>query len=161
LSPLAAAAFGYHRGVPPLIRRYIKTSFAFLLAGLVLGGWITVQQFILGSHPPRLFVTAHVHLLLVGFMLMIVMGVATWMFPRPPRDDSRYRPGVAEAAYWTMTLATLLRASAEIGGSFTTAPLVRLAIAIGGLGQLAAAALFVANMWSRVRMPGVSAPPRD
>jgi hypothetical protein len=29
------------------------------------------------------FITAHVHLLLVGFMLMIVMGVATWMFPRP------------------------------------------------------------------------------
>jgi hypothetical protein len=26
--------------------------------------------------------------------------------------------------------------------------------AVGGLGQLAAAALFVANMWTRVRMPG-------
>jgi cbb3-type cytochrome oxidase subunit 1 len=146
--------------VPPLIRRYIKTSFVFLLAGLALGGWITVQQFVLGVYPPRLFVTAHVHLLLVGFMLMIVMGVATWMFPRPARDDARYRPGLAEAVYWTMTLATLLRAVAEIAGSFTPAPALRLAIAAGGLGQLAAAALFVANMWTRVRMPIASASPR-
>jgi cbb3-type cytochrome oxidase subunit 1 len=146
--------------VPPLIRRYIKTSFVFLVAGLALGGWITVQQFIVGAYPPRLFVTAHVHLLLVGFMLMIVMGVATWMFPRPARDDARYRPGLAEAVYWTMTVATVLRAGAEIAGSFTPAPALRLAIAAGGLGQLAAAALFALNMWTRVRMPTVPAPPR-
>lgn len=69
--------------MPPLIRRYIKTSFAFLIAGLILGGYLTIGQFLLGAWPPRLVITAHVHLLLVGFMLMMVMGVATWMFPRP------------------------------------------------------------------------------
>jgi hypothetical protein len=144
---------GYHRRVPPLIRRYIKTSFVFLLAGLLLGGWITVGQFVFGVYPPRLLVTAHVHLLLVGFMLMIVMGVATWMFPRPARDDVRYRPELAEAVYWTMTTATALRAIAEIAGGFAPAPALRLAIAAGGVGQLIASALFVVNMWRRVRMP--------
>ena len=83
--------------MPPLVRRYIKTSFAFLVAGLVLGGYILIAEFAVGRYPPRLFITAHVHLLLVGFMLMIVMGVATWMFPRPGRDDARYRPALAEA----------------------------------------------------------------
>ena len=76
----------------PLVRRYIKTSFVFLLVGLLLGGWIVVAEFVAGRYPPRLFITAHVHLLLVGFMLMMVMGVATWMFPRPAKDDTRYRP---------------------------------------------------------------------
>ena len=83
----------------PLVRRYVKTSFAFLAAGLLLGAWIIVSEFLLGAHPPRLFITAHAHLLLVGFMLMIVMGVATWMFPRPGRDDQRYRPELAETVY--------------------------------------------------------------
>jgi hypothetical protein len=83
----------------PLARRYIKTSFVFLMAGLLLGGWIVVAEFVLGRYPPRLFITAHAHLLLVGFMLMIVMGVATWMFPRPARDDASYRPALAEAVY--------------------------------------------------------------
>lgn len=79
--------------MPPLIRRYIKTSFVCLLAGLALGGYISVSQFVVGRHPPSLFVTAHVHLLLVGFVLMLIVGVATWMFPRPARDDERAASG--------------------------------------------------------------------
>ena len=100
---------------PALIRRYIKTSFVFLIAGLVLGGYVVVSEFVVGVHPPRLFVTAHVHLLLVGFMLMMVMGVATWVFPCPGRDEERYRPALAEAVYWVMTIATIIRAVGEIG----------------------------------------------
>src|SRR5512132_2327171 len=137
----------------PLIRRYIKTSFVFLLAGLLIGAYIVVGQFVLDAYPPRLLITAHAHLLLVGFMLMIVMGVATWMFPRPARDDARYRPELAEAVYWTMTTATIVRALAELAAGITGAPAAQIAIAIGGIGQLVAALLFVANMWSRVRMP--------
>jgi hypothetical protein len=140
--------------VLPLVRRYIKTSFVFLAVGLLLGGWISLGQFVLGVYPPRLYITAHVHLLLVGFMLMIVMGVATWMFPRPARDDGRYRPGLAEAVYWVMTLSTALRATAEILAPWSAAPGLRWLIALGGLGQLAGAGLFVLNMWPRIRMPG-------
>lgn len=61
--------------MPSLVRRYIKTSFAFLLAGLALGGYIVVSELVVGAYPPRPVITAHVHLLLVGFMVMIVMGV--------------------------------------------------------------------------------------
>jgi cbb3-type cytochrome oxidase subunit 1 len=146
--------------MPPLIRRYIKTSFVFLLAGLFLGAYIIVGQFGLDAYPSRLFITAHVHLLLVGFMLLIVMGVATWMFPRPARDDARYRPELAEAVYWVMTLATSVRAAAEILASFSASPALRIAIALGGLGQVAGTLLFVVNMWTRVRMPSVT-PPRS
>ncbi len=142
----------------PLIRRYIKTSFVFLVTGLVLGAYLIVAQFLFDAYPPRLLVTTHAHLLLVGFMLMIVMGVATWMFPRPARDDPRYRPELAEAVYWVMTLATALRAGAEIVVAWTGAPGLRWPIALGGVGQLAAALLFVLNMWWRVRMPPAASP---
>jgi cbb3-type cytochrome oxidase subunit 1 len=144
--------------VTPLIRRYIKTSFAFLLAGLTLGGYIVVAEFVASSYPPRLLVTAHAHLLLVGFLLMMVMGVATWMFPRPARDDPRYRPELAEAVYWVMTSATTLRAAAEISVGLAGLLNLRWLIAVGGLGQLLGSLLFVLNMWSRVRMPPAAAP---
>jgi heme/copper-type cytochrome/quinol oxidase subunit 1 len=144
--------------VTPLVRRYVKTSFVFLLAGLAVGGYVIVAQYLLDAAPSRLLVTAHVHLLLVGFMLMIVMGVATWMFPRPARDDRRYRPELAEAVYWLMTAATALRAAAEITVAAVGAAGPRWLIALGGLGQLAGAALFVVNMWWRVRMPAAAAP---
>jgi cbb3-type cytochrome oxidase subunit 1 len=145
--------------VPPLVRRYVKTSFVFLVAGLLLGGVIVVAQFGLNAYPPRLLITAHVHLLLVGFVLMIVMGVATWMFPRPARGDAHYRAGLAEAVYWIMTVATALRAVCEIAAGFWGPPLLRAGIVAGGLGQLAGTALFVVNMWTRVRMPLVSPAP--
>jgi len=143
----------------PLIRRYIKTSFVFLVAGLALGAYIVVAQFGFDAYPPRLLITAHAHLLLVGFMLMMVMGVATWMFPRPARDDTRYRPELAEAVYWVMTVATGLRALGEVLVALAGALGLRWLIALGGLGQLAGAALFVLNMWGRVRMPPAATPP--
>jgi cbb3-type cytochrome oxidase subunit 1 len=139
--------------VTPLVRRYIKTSFAFLVVGLMLGAYLIVAQFGVGAYPPRLLVTAHVHLLLVGFMLMIVMGVATWMFPRPAREDTRYRPELAVAVYWLMALSTALRAVGELALAYTGVHPLGWLIAAGGLGQVTGALLFVANMWSRVRMP--------
>ena len=146
--------------MPPLIRRYIKTSFAFLIAGVLLGTYINVSQYLFGVYPPRLFITTHVHLLLVGFMLMIVMGVATWMFPRPARDDLRYRPELAEAVYWLMTGATCIRALAELCAAYADSTALRATIAVGGVGQAVGVLLFVVNMWTRVRMPA-AAPPRS
>ena len=145
--------------MPPLIRRYVKTSFVFLLAGLVLGAYVTVGQAV-SAYPPRLFVTAHVHLLLVGFMLMMVMGVATWMFPRPARHDRRYRPELAETVYWVMTVSTAVRAAAELSAPLLAMPWLPFVIALGGLGQVAGAGLFVLIMWWRVRMPVMTPPTR-
>jgi hypothetical protein len=92
-------------------------------------------------------------------MLMMVMGVATWMFPRVARDSGGYRPGLAEAVYWVMTVSTATRATGELTAPFVASWGIRLLIAAAGLGQLIGAALFVVNMWSRVRMPASAAPP--
>jgi cbb3-type cytochrome oxidase subunit 1 len=90
-------------------------------------------------------------------MLMMVMGVATWMFPRPAKDDTRYRPELAEAVYWVMAVSTAVRAAAELWAGLSPDHALRLAIAAGGLGQLCGALLFVVNMWRRVRMPPAAA----
>jgi hypothetical protein len=66
---------------------------------------------------------------------------------------------LAEAVYWVMTIATALRAAAEISVGLAGALGLRWLIALGALGQLAGTALFVLNMWSRVRMPSTAAPP--
>jgi heme/copper-type cytochrome/quinol oxidase subunit 1 len=142
----------------PLARLYIKTSFVFLLLGLVLGGYITVTVNLAGRAVPWPLITAHVHLLLVGFMLTLVFGVATWMFPRPGRDDARYRPWLTWLVYWLLTTSTIIRVLGELSAAVAGASSSSLA-ALGGLGQLLAALIFVVNMWTRVRMPGAVAPP--
>ena len=139
-----------------LARLYIKTSLVFLVVGLLVGGYIIVAELVLGAYPSRLLITAHVHLLLVGFMLMMVMGVATWMFPRPASQNGRYHPALATTVYWLLTIATALRASAEIMGGFVPSPGLRIAITVGGLGQLLGAAVFAINIWWRVRLPAAA-----
>ena len=142
----------------PLIRRYIKTSFVFLLLGLGLGAYITVEVNVRGRGVPWPLITAHVHLLLVGFMLMMVFGVATWMFPRPGKDDARYHPWLAwlpSVVYWTLAVSTAARLVGEIGAA-ASGTRGSLLAALGGLGQLVAAILFTVNMWRRVRMPAAS-----
>lgn len=52
-----------------------------------------------------------------------------------------------------MTISTALRAAAELMAAWSAAPVLRVLVALGGLGQLLGAALFVINMWTRVRMP--------
>ena len=140
-----------------LVRLYVKTSFVFLMLGLVLGGYITLQVNLAGRGVPWPLITAHVHLVLVGFMLSLVFGVATWMFPRPARDGGRYRPGLAWLVYWLLTASTVVRVLGELWAAAAGARGSVLAAA-GGLGQLAAASVFVINMWTRVRMPGGAAP---
>ena len=137
----------------PLVRLYVKTSFVFLLLGLAVGGYVAIEVNLLGRAVPWPLITAHTHLLLVGFMLMLVFGVATWMFPRPARDDARYRPGLAWLVYWLLTVSTAVRALGELAAAVTGSRGSPLA-GLGGLGQVAAAMLFVVNMWTRVRMPG-------
>jgi hypothetical protein len=144
--------------VTPLVRRYVKTAFVFLLLGLALGAHVTVEVNVRGRGVPWPLITAHVHLLLVGFMLMLVFGVATWMFPRPARDDARYRPWLAETVYWLLTVSTAVRAAGELAAAVSGRRGTPLA-ALGGLGQVLAGVLFVANMWVRVRMPAAAAPP--
>jgi hypothetical protein len=142
----------------PLVRLYVKTSFVFLMLGLVLGGYIAVEVNLRGRGVPWPLITAHVHLVLVGFMLMLVFGVATWMFPRPARDGGRYRPGLAWLVYWLLAASTVVRVLGELTAAAAGTRGSSLA-AFGGLGQLAAAVVFVVNMWTRIRMPGGVTPP--
>jgi hypothetical protein len=51
----------------PLVRGYVKTSFVFSLLGLALGGYITVQVNLAGRGVPWPLITAHTHLVLVGW----------------------------------------------------------------------------------------------
>jgi fructose-specific phosphotransferase system IIC component len=57
-------------------------------------------------------------------------------------------------------VSTGLRAVAEIAAPFAASASLRLVIAAAGIGQLVGAALFVVNMWARVRMPAGAALPR-
>jgi hypothetical protein len=137
-----------------LVRRYIKTGVAFLFAGLALGGWMLVRRELFGVWPHPHLVSAHAHAVLVGFLMFLIFGVALWLFPRADREDTRYSPARAEAAYWLLLIATAARFLAEAARAWTDAPLLPWIIVAGGLGQIAGIGVYFWTMWGRIRPVG-------
>lgn len=136
-----------------LSRRYIKTGFIFFIVGLFLGLYMIISKYILGKWPSSQFITAHVHVLLFGFIISIIMGVAIWMFPRP-QSEEHYSPKLAEIIYWLLTLGTAIRFISEVTISYMTIILLKWLIVLGGVSQVLAGLLFVYNVWTRVRSVG-------
>ena len=137
-----------------LVRRYIKTAVAFLGVGLLLGAWMIARRELWGRYPTRYELSAHTHALLVGFVMMMILGVALWLFPRPDRADERYRPAFAEAAYWLLTIGTGGRLVAELSRASIQALWLRWAIVIFAVMQVLGVAVFFHTMWSRIRPVG-------
>jgi uncharacterized membrane protein YidH (DUF202 family) len=137
--------------MPPLVRRYLKTAIGFLAVGLTIGFVLLVRRELLGAFPSPYLVSAHTHAILVGFVMMMILGVALWMFPRAARDDRRYDPRAAELAYWLVAGGTLLRLGTELLRAGWTHPALRWAVVAAALAQVLGIAIFFRAMWARIR----------
>ena len=136
-----------------LSRRYIKPGFIFFIVGLLLGLYMIISIYILGNWPQLQLITAHVYVLLFGFLLALIMGVAIWMFPRTA-DQKHYSPKLAEVTYRFLTLGTTTRFIGEVISYYIIFRMVDWIIVLGGISQVLAGFLFIYNMWSRVRPVG-------
>lgn len=139
-----------------LVRRYLKTAVAFLAAGLAIGVWLVVRRELFGAALPAHAVSAHTHAILVGFVLLLIQGVALWLFPRPDKEDTRYRPALAEAAYWLVAGGTGARVVGELARALTGSAALglRWAVVLASVAQAAGLALYFHTMWSRIRPVG-------
>jgi cbb3-type cytochrome oxidase subunit 1 len=140
-----------------LVRRFLKTAIGFLVLGLLLGGWMMADRELARRAPAVYVVSAHTHAILVGFVMMMILGVALWMFPRPARGDARYRPAMAEASYWLLATGTLSRVIGELARTRSDALWLRIAVLATGAMQIVGLLLFFATMWSRIRAVGSQA----
>jgi heme/copper-type cytochrome/quinol oxidase subunit 1 len=137
-----------------LVRRFIKTGVTFLGLGLLLGFWLMFQREILGIWPHPNLVSAHMHAVMVGFVMFMIMGVALWLFPRAAKEDTRYTPRRAAASYWILLVATGSRFVAEAARAWVTLDWLGWVVVLGGLGQIVGLAVYFWTMWPRIRPVG-------
>ena len=126
---------------PPLARRYLRASVGFLVYGILIGLHIS-SVLHLGWGPFRGgYVAAHTHVLLIGFVAMLLAGLALWRFPEP-RAGSWVR--LPEAAWWLLVLTVLGRSTSEIlTGYFVWRGFGAAVFLLSGLQACALAALAV------------------
>jgi heme/copper-type cytochrome/quinol oxidase subunit 1 len=135
----------------PLVRRFLKTAVGFLILGIGLGVYMLILREFQGAWPSPWWISAHTHAILVGFVILMIFGVALWMFPRPAKDERPFDPRFAEAAYWLITLGTAARVACELARANTGTAAVRWAVVVGGGAQALGIVLFFWAMWGRIR----------
>ncbi|MDX1624281.1 MAG: hypothetical protein R3199_09920 [Gemmatimonadota bacterium] len=136
------------------VRRFIKTAVGFLMVGLAIGAVMIVRRELYGIYAEPHLSSAHAHAVQLGFVMFLILGVALWLFPRPPEGDTRYRPERIDAAFWTLTLATAARIAGEVSRLWTAAEWIRWTVAIAGVAQVVGFGIYFWTMWPRIRSVG-------
>jgi hypothetical protein len=104
---------------------------------------LDLPTFIAGIAP------VYTHLLVVGWLTQLIMGVAHWMFPKYSKDNPRHSDRLAWTTYVTLNVGLILRALAE---PFNAADsLAGWTLAVSALLQLVAGWAFVFNIWGRIK----------
>ena len=115
---------------------------------------MVVQRELIGTYSSPYVVSAHTHAILVGFVMMMILGVALWLFPRPDKSDERYQPRVADVAYWLLTIGTATRIAGELSRIELESLPLRWIVVLASFAQIAGIGLFFYTMWSRIRPVG-------
>lgn len=136
------------------VRYFIKTSLAFLILGILAGLYMSFSKYIYQTGYSQELISAYTHLILVGSVMMMIMGVALWFFPRPEKDDKKYNPDLILITYWLITIATALRFVSQVIVSFYYISWVSTSIVIFSSFQVMAMILFFYSMWGRIRAVG-------
>jgi heme/copper-type cytochrome/quinol oxidase subunit 1 len=96
--------------MPALSRWCVRCALCYLVAGMGIGSWLLIEQ-ANGHDPGTTWPVLHAHLLLVGFLLLLVMGVAYWMFPRV--QGARPGRGGGWVAFALVNAGLILRVVAQ------------------------------------------------
>jgi hypothetical protein len=130
--------------MPPLTRWFIKLSLIYFVVALAAGVWQA-------GGGPLWLTPVMIHLLVVGWVTGMILGVAYWMFPKYSADEPRGLDVLAIASFALLNLGLVVRVVAEplqvVHPSAASGWLLVLSAILQWLGAVA----FVLNTWPRVK----------
>jgi len=137
--------------MPPLTRWFIKTSLVYFILALAVGLLLAVQG--IWSLSLRLagMFPVYIHLLVEGWLTLLIMGVVFWMFPKYTRDRPRGSEALGWATYILVNVGLIIRVISEPINTQQPAMLWGWLLVTAAVLQWSGGIAFVANTWSRVK----------
>lgn len=126
-------------------RRFLKSSLAWLGAGVTLGVAMAIRPALIVYRP------AHMHINLLGFVAMMIFGVAYHVIPRFTGHTLHDRR-LAGIHWWAANAGLALFVLGFIARPNVPAVAPAL-LAAGGLASAAGAYLFIYNLWRTIDGP--------
>lgn len=135
--------------MPALTRWMVKTSLVYLVLALVTGGLLGLRQALGWDWLPSGLTPAYFHLLVVGWVTMLIFGIVFWMFPKYTMARPRGSERLGWAVYGLLNAGLALRVLGETFARPGT-PWGWVLVAAALLQWLAGMG-FVINTWQRVK----------
>ncbi len=135
-------------------RWMLRASLLYLLVGILLGLLMYLDQGVPGLGWTYRLYTTHVHLILVGAVMQVVMAVALWMFPRRKEPPYWTPESQGLTLFVIFNLGVVLRSLAE-PWSLTSPTLYWIGV-LGVSLEILGFFYFVYLILQRVRAPGSS-----
>ena len=140
--------------MPHLARNMVKAAFVYFILAFLLGALMMLDRWLTFSRWLRVLYLSQLHLLVVGWITQLALGVAYWMFPRL-RKEQDPRPRGSEALGWfvliSLNAGLLLRFILEPFYLMGPRPWLAVLLALSGVLQAAAAVAFGFLIWARIR----------
>lgn len=97
--------------MPTLPRLFLRTGILFLVLGVLTGLHMSSALHLRAGVMHYHYGSAHTHVLLIGFLLSTLVGVALWKLPEAPGESTR---AFERLAYFGITLGTAARFLTEV-----------------------------------------------
>jgi len=137
--------------VPKLTRWYIKTSFVYFIAALVLGLSLAVRQVVDLSALISSLSPVYFHLFLVGWVTELIFGVVYWMFPKLNKKNPRGSESLNWLTYICLNIGLVMRVFGEPINALNPRIGWGWLLVFSAIFQWIAGILFVLNNWGRVK----------
>ncbi len=134
-------------------RYFIKTSFLCFGLGMMSGVW-QYGHYVYDWVAPETLTMAHTHIILIGGVMNMIIGVASWFFPRSKKGYRFYNPQFMRLLYWILTVATLSRFGAEIAAGYKTYQVFLKTGFWASILQVSVLAIIFFQLWDRVKSRG-------
>jgi hypothetical protein len=130
--------------MPPLSIWYVRSALVHLLTGFTVGGLMLANKGVPFAPDLWLLRSAHIELLLVGWLIQLAMGVAFWILPRfwqPPVRGNETGAVISlvllNTGVWLVIIGTIWRSGYILA-------------LVGRLCEAGAAVAFASHLWPRI-----------
>lgn len=137
--------------MPTLSRWFLKTALLYFLSGFVLGGVLLIGLGWKGTPLFSVLQPVYWHLLLVGWLVQCIFGVAYWMFPPFSKVQPQRNPRLGWWSYGMLNFGLLLRVIVEPWHALAPQRGLGWLLIPAAVCQVLAVWLFVYNTWGRIR----------
>jgi heme/copper-type cytochrome/quinol oxidase subunit 1 len=137
--------------MPRLARWFIKAGLLYFVLALMTGVLFQARTEIDLPAWVSTLNPVYIHLLAVGWITQLIIGVAYWMFPKFTKERPRGSEILGWATFILLNVGLILRIISEPRVTMRSKPDLGWVLAASAVLQTVAGWLFVINTWSRVK----------